>query len=98
MTPEPHLTRRPDPDRAESWLIDCADIHCGSISRAVGLPGAAQRWAWFCGFYPGSNRGEQPHALPLALNDQAKAVMFDFVDPVRPGGDFSSRGSGKEQT
>jgi hypothetical protein len=26
--------------------------------------------------------GEQPHALVLALNDQAIAVMLDFVDPV----------------
>ena len=27
--------------------------------------------------------GEQPHALAVALNDQAITVVFDFVDPVR---------------
>jgi len=36
--------------------------------------------------------GEQPHALALALDDQAIAVVFDFVEPVRPGGDFGSAG------
>jgi hypothetical protein len=28
--------------------------------------------------------GEQPHALALALADQALDVMFDFVNPMRP--------------
>ena len=28
---------------------------------------------------------EQPHALALALDDQAIAVLFDFVKPVWPG-------------
>jgi hypothetical protein len=29
--------------------------------------------------------GEQPDPLAVALHDQPIAVMFDFVDPVRPG-------------
>ena len=74
MTPEPHLTRRPDPHRADSWLIMCGDIVAGNISRAVGLPGAAQRWAWFCGFYPGSNPGEQTHGTA----DSFDAARADF--------------------
>ena len=28
--------------------------------------------------------GPQPHALAVALDDQAVAVMLDFVDPFRP--------------
>jgi hypothetical protein len=36
--------------------------------------------------------GEQPHALVLALDDQAIAVMLDFVDPVGAVGDFGSLG------
>jgi hypothetical protein len=28
--------------------------------------------------------GEQPQAVVLALNDQAVAVVLDFVDPFRP--------------
>ena len=32
--------------------------------------------------------GQQPHALAFTLNDQAIAVMLDFVKPIRAGGDF----------
>ena len=35
---------------------------------------------------------EQPHPLALALNDQAIAVMLDFVDPLRPIGNFRRLG------
>ena len=72
MTPTALLTRRPDPHRADAWLIMSGDIEAGRISRAVGLPGAAQRWAWFCGFYPGSNPGEQTHGIADSF-DQARA-------------------------
>ena len=36
--------------------------------------------------------GEQPHALAVALDDQAVAVVLDFVDPFRPVRDFGSAG------
>ncbi len=35
---------------------------------------------------------EQPHALALALDDQAVAVVFDFVDPVGPRRNLGSAG------
>ena len=47
-------------------------MHVGTIARAVGTPGAAERWVWFCGFYPGSNPGEQTHGT-AATFDQARA-------------------------
>ena len=72
MMPEPHLTRRADPHRSNSWLIYLGDIHCGSVSQAVGLLGAAQRWAWFCGFYSGSKPGEQTHGTADTF-EQARA-------------------------
>ena len=34
--------------------------------------------------------GEQPHALAVALNDQAIAVVLDFVDPFRPVRNFGA--------
>jgi hypothetical protein len=34
--------------------------------------------------------GEQAHALAIALDDQAIAVVLDFVDPVRAGRSFGS--------
>jgi len=74
MTPEPHLTRRPNPHRKDCWMTYFGDIHCGSISRAVGTPGAAERWVWFCGFYPGSKPGEQTHGTA----DTFDAARADF--------------------
>jgi len=57
--PMPDLTRRPDPSRANRWLIHYGDVHVGTISKCVGNPGAAEAWQWLCGFYPGSNPGDQ---------------------------------------
>ena len=49
------LTRRIDPDVAqETWRIDYGDVVVGSIAACVGNPGAAPKWQWRCGFYPGS--------------------------------------------
>jgi hypothetical protein len=59
MTIDPtKLTRRRDPDRADCWHIYCADIHAGTIAKAVGMPNAVNHWNWSAGFYPGSKPGE----------------------------------------
>ena len=34
------------------------DVHAGTIAQCVGNPGAAPKWQWRCGFYPGSQPGE----------------------------------------
>jgi hypothetical protein len=68
----PELTRSRDPHRSQCWLIYFGDVHVGSVGRAVGIPGAAERWVWFCGFYPGSNPGEQAHGTAVTF-DQARA-------------------------
>jgi hypothetical protein len=57
MTPIQTLNRRRDPHRSDCWLIYLGDVHVGTIARAVGTAGAAERWVWFCGFYPGSKPG-----------------------------------------
>ena len=72
MIPNQTLIRRRDPHRSDSWLIYLGDVHVGSVGRAVGTPGAAQRWVWFCGFCPGSEPGEQTHGTAATL-DQARA-------------------------
>jgi hypothetical protein len=54
--------------RSDSWLIYFGDVHVGNVGRAVGTPGAAQRWVWFCGFYPGSNPGEQTRGTAVTLD------------------------------
>jgi hypothetical protein len=52
-------TRRRDAEaRQESWHVLYDDVHVGTIAQCVGNPGAARRWQWRCGFYPGSRPGE----------------------------------------
>jgi hypothetical protein len=64
------LTRRRDPDRQrETWLIFYGDVHVGTIGLAVGNPGAVPRWTWHCGFYPGSNPGEQMYGSEESFED-----------------------------
>jgi len=53
------LTRRIDLDVAqETWRIYYGDVVVGSIAACVGNPGAAPKWQWRCGFYPGCRPGE----------------------------------------
>jgi hypothetical protein len=55
----PALTRRRDHNRPqECWLIFYGDVHAGTIAECVGNPGAAPKWQWRCGFYPGSRPAE----------------------------------------
>ena len=55
----PDLTRRPDPHRPDCWHIYFGDVHVGTIAKSTGIPNAEPQWQWLCGFYPGSNPGEQ---------------------------------------
>jgi hypothetical protein len=66
------LTGRRDPHRHECWRILYGDVHAGTISQCVGHPGAAPRWQWNCGFYPGSNPGECTSGA-AATFDEARA-------------------------
>jgi hypothetical protein len=53
------LTRRRDRNLPqECWRIYYGDVHVGTIAQCVGNPGAAPKWQWRCGFYPGSRPGE----------------------------------------
>ena len=49
-----------------------SDIHVGTIARAVGTPNMTTQWKWSCGFYPGSEPGEQTHGTADTF-DQARA-------------------------
>jgi hypothetical protein len=44
----PELTRRRDPNCANSWLIYYADVHVGTIARSVDNPEAVPLWQWSC--------------------------------------------------
>ena len=88
----PDLTRRPDPHRANSWLIQYGDVHVGTIARAVGNPGAEPQWKWLCGFYPGSNPGEQRGGTADTFEQARAAFEAAWLNylPRRTEADFQS--------
>jgi hypothetical protein len=67
----PDLTRRPDPHRADCWLIYFGDVHVGTVARAVGTPNATVEWRWQCGFYPRMRRGGASRRFGAELRPSA---------------------------
>jgi hypothetical protein len=57
----------------ETWLVYYGDVHAGTIGRAVGNPGAAPLWTWHCGFYPGSDPGEQKYGSEESFDEARSA-------------------------
>src|SRR5271154_1325213 len=71
----PFLTRRRIPDaHQETWLIYYGDVHAGTLMRSVGNPGAAPRWQWNCGFYPGGDPGDCKAGVAQTF-DEARAAF-----------------------
>ena len=71
----PALTRRHDRNLPqECWRIYYGDVHAGTIMQSVGNPGAAPRWEWRCGFYPGSRPGECTGGTAASF-DEARAAF-----------------------
>jgi hypothetical protein len=68
----PVLTRRRYPERPDCWHIYYGDARVGTIARRVGQPHDEDPWQWLCGFYPGSNPGEQTDST-AATFEQARA-------------------------
>jgi hypothetical protein len=88
----PVLSRRLDPHRAGCWRIHYGDVHVGTIARRVGNPGAAESWQWFCGFYPGSDPGEQYTGTADTFEAARAAFERAWLDylPKRTEADFQA--------
>ena len=89
--PMPDLTRRPDPHRADCWLVHYGDVRFGTIAHCLG-PNVELQWPWLCGFYPGSNPGELPVGTAGTF-DQARAefeAAWRVYLPKRSAADFQA--------
>jgi hypothetical protein len=88
----PVLTRRRDPHRPDCWRIHFADVHVGTMAKAVGNPGAAESWQWSRGFYPGSNPGEQRNGSAPSFEAARMAFEAAWRDylPKRTEADFQA--------
>jgi hypothetical protein len=73
------LTRRRDRNLPqECWRIYYGDVHVGTIAQCVGRnPGAAPKWQWRCGCYPGSRPGECTNGT--AQTSEAARAAFEVA-------------------
>jgi hypothetical protein len=50
-------------------------VHVGTISKGSGNPAGGDQWSWHCGFYPGSNPGEETNGT--ATDFEAARAAFE---------------------
>jgi hypothetical protein len=73
----PALTRKRVNDRPETWHVHYAGVRVGVISERSGAPSSSDQWQWFCGFYPGSNPGDDRHGT--AASFEAARAAFEVA-------------------
>jgi hypothetical protein len=67
-----------------------AGVRVGVITERSGNPVGTDRWRWFCGFYPGSNPGEDRDGTAPTF-DAARAgfeTAWREYQPLRTEADF----------
>jgi hypothetical protein len=65
----PKLTRRCYSERPDCWHVYYGDVNVGTIARRVGQPHDEDPWEWLCGFYPGSEPGEQTNGTGASFQE-----------------------------
>jgi hypothetical protein len=85
----PALTRNVNA-QPERWHIHYAGVRVGMIVERSGVANTAEPWEWHCGFYPGSNPGEQrygPATSFKAAHAAFEAAWREYL-PRRSEADF----------
>ena len=71
----PALTRKRVNDRPETWHVHFAGVRVGVIVERSGVARAAEPWEWHCGFYPGSDPGDDRRGTAAIF--EAARVAFE---------------------
>jgi hypothetical protein len=84
------LTRRPDPNRIDCWLIYYGDVRVGLIARSASTPEAMTQWNWSCEFrpIPGDQYGGTAETFAKA-RAAFKAAWQDYLAQLTKG-DFQT--------
>jgi hypothetical protein len=88
----PALTRKRVNDRPERWQVHYAGVRVGLIAERSGIANSAEPWEWHCGFYPGSEPGDDRHGTAAdfeAAREAFEAAWRDFL-PKRSEADFKA--------
>jgi hypothetical protein len=86
----PELTRKRVNDRPETWHVHYAGVRVGVIVERSGAPPSSDQWQWCCGFYPGSNPGDDRHGTAADFERARAAFKTAWCDylPKRGAADF----------
>jgi hypothetical protein len=89
----PTLTRKRVNDRPATWHVHYAGVRVGVIVERSGAPPSSHQWQWCCGFYPGSDPGDDRHgtAASLAAARAAFEAAWRAYLPKRSDADFEDR-------
>jgi hypothetical protein len=88
----PALTRKRVNDRPMTWHVHYAGVRVGVIVERSGAPPSSDQWQWCCGFYPGSNPGDDRHGTAASFETARaafEAAWREFV-PKRSETDFET--------
>jgi hypothetical protein len=96
----PALTRKRVNDNPECWHIHYDGVRVGVIAERSGNPNRTDRWPWDCGFYPGSNPGEQRTGTAATFDDARAAfeAAWRAYLPLRTEADFKEWRNDKDRT
>jgi hypothetical protein len=86
----PALTRKRVNDRPVTWHVHYAGVRVGVIVERSGAPPSSDQWQWCCGFYPGSNPGDDRHGTAASFEAARagfEAAWRDYL-PKRSEDDF----------
>ena len=88
----PTLTRKRVNDRPVTWHVHYAGVRVGVIVERSGIARAAEPWEWHCGFYPGSEPGEQRYGTGTSFEAARTAfetAWWEYL-PRRGEADFQA--------
>jgi hypothetical protein len=80
----PALTRKCVNDRPVTWHVHYAGVRVGMIVERSGVANTAEPWEWHCGFYPGSDPGEQRYGGAASFEAARAAFEAAWREYVLP--------------
>jgi hypothetical protein len=88
----PALTRKRVNDRPVTWHVNYAGVRVGTIVERSGVANTAEPWEWHCGFYPGSEPGEQRYGRAASFEAARAAFEAAWREylPRRTEADFQA--------
>jgi hypothetical protein len=82
----PALTRKRINDQPERWHVHYAGVRVGMIVERSGVANRAEPWEWHCGFYPGSDPGDQRYGRAAsfeAARAAFEAAWREYLPPAQ---------------